>query len=104
MRVEAERTSFAIRSESIRLLQSLGFLDTATHRVEAHLTHAHTEPPSFDELENEFQRLHEVKISDPRVERDLADIRDRFQRARLADGLAKIGDTPQDEEPSDESV
>ncbi len=104
VRVEAERASFVIRSELCQRLQSLGFLPTAAHRVEAHLTHAHAEPPSFDELENEFQRLHELEISDPRAQRELADLEDRFRRARLADGLSKIAEAPQDEEPSDDSV
>ena len=103
VRVEAERASFVIRSELCQRLQSLGFLPTAAHRVEAHLTHGHAEPPSFDELQNELQRLHELEGSDPRVERELADLSDRFHRARLADGLSQL-EAPQDEEPSDDSV
>ncbi len=104
VRVKAERASFVIRSELCQRLQSLGFLPTAAHRVEAHLTHAHAEPPSLDELENEFQRLHELEISDPRAQRELADLEDRFRRARLADGLSRIAEAPQDEEPSDDFV
>ncbi len=103
VRVEAERASFAIRSELCRRLQSLGFLPTAAHRVEAHLTHGHAEPPSFDELQNELQRLHELEGSDPRVVRELADLADRCHRARLANGLSQI-EAPPDEEPSDESL
>ena len=103
VRVEAERASFEIRRELCRLLQSLGFLPTTAHRVEDHLTHGYAEPPSFEELETELQRLHEVEISDPRVVRELADLQDRFGRARLAEGLSKVGETPQNEEPNDDS-
>ena len=74
VRVEAERAIFAIRSELCQRLQSLGFLYTATHRVEAYLTHGYAELPSFDELKTELQRLLEVEISDPRAVRELADL------------------------------
>ena len=104
VRVEAERASFAIRSELCQRLQSLGFLPTATHRIEAHLTHGYAEPPSFEELEIELRRLHEVEGRDPRAVRELADLQDLLDRAQLADGLFKMGEAPQNEEPSDESL
>lgn len=104
VRVEAERAIFAIRSELCRLLQSLGFLDTATHRVEAHLTHSYAELPSFDKLRIELQRLRKVERSDPRAVRALAELQGLLNRAQLADGLSKVGEAPQDEEPSNESV
>lgn len=62
-RVEAERGVIAVLGESVRVLQSLGFLPEAARRVRAEVTHR-AEPPGFDELRAELARLSDLAGGD----------------------------------------
>ena len=89
VRVEAERASFAIRSEVCQRLQSLGFLPTAAQKMEASLTHQATEIPSFEQIDGEVVRLieiHQQQSPDEGVEapQKLLEFKNKISRAKLA--------------------
>ena len=56
-KMDGEHRCFQIRSELIQRLQSLGFLPTATQRIEADVRHAPAPSRSLKELYHEARRL-----------------------------------------------
>lgn len=61
VKIEAERACVEVRDRAIQRLQSLGYLPTATRRVEADLTHRLEAQASLDELSEEVARLQEIQ-------------------------------------------
>jgi hypothetical protein len=62
-KIDAEHRCFQIASTLSERLQSLGFLKTATAKIEADLTHHLENPLSLDELESELKHLQEIEKS-----------------------------------------
>lgn len=60
VRIDGERSCFQIMNDLAIRLQSLGFLPTASHRIEADLTHHNGGMDSASELRSELQRLGEI--------------------------------------------
>ena len=68
VRIDAERAAFEMRIKEIACLQSLEFLPSAAHRIEA----SHTlslEPPGIDALEVEIEQL--KPLADDETAKDL---------------------------------
>lgn len=63
IKIDAEHRCFQITSTLTERLQSLGFLKTATTKIEADLTHHLENPLSLDELESEVKRLQDIEKS-----------------------------------------
>jgi len=57
VRIDGERAVFTILDELAARLQSLGYLPTVTHRVQADLTHHLGSAPGLDGLQEEIDRL-----------------------------------------------
>lgn len=57
VRVEAVRSTWTVVKELTEKLQSLGYLPTAAHQIRADLTHHIDEPPSFEQMQVEVERL-----------------------------------------------
>jgi hypothetical protein len=57
VRVDAEHRCFQIVNDLTHTLQRLGYLPTATQRIEADLTHHAPDLPTLDDLSGEVERL-----------------------------------------------
>jgi len=65
VKVDAEHRSFQIFEKTIERLKSLGFLPTATQRIEADLRHSAAFSLSLEEIQHEAGRLQGIKTSLP---------------------------------------
>ena len=86
VRIEAEHRCFQILSNLVEGLQRLGYLPTATQKLEADLTHHAGALPEFAALEAEGLRLKKVSQQLPcgdAIER-VAQLEQTLNRARLA--------------------
>lgn len=85
VRVDAEHRCFQILSELVQRLQGVGYIPTATQRVEADLLHRTAEVPDLDSLSVEVARLREVSIdSDGNVPEEVQQLVGELERASLA--------------------
>jgi DNA-binding CsgD family transcriptional regulator len=64
-RIDAEHKCFQIVNELAERLQSMGYLPTATKKLEADLKHHLEETLSLDQISSEAQRLQDIKSSLP---------------------------------------
>lgn len=63
VKVEAEKSCFHVVDSLAERLQSMGYLPTATQKLQANLTHHSNKSLSFDEIQAEAQRLKEIESS-----------------------------------------
>ncbi len=88
VKVDAEHRCYQILSDSIQRFQSLGYLPTATQRIEAQLTHNTNDLPDLNDLRDEFKRLQSVLQIDPvtncNLLEQLAEVGGSIERAGLA--------------------
>lgn len=104
-RVDGNHRCFQIVSDFVKSLQSLGYLPTATKKVEANLTHHVGGVPSLPELREQLNQLQVVArdLTDPdgSVTKSILLLEDQIKKAELAteiEGLASsITEDPTDE-------
>lgn len=86
VRIEAEHRCFQIVSNLVEGLQRLGYLPTATRKLEADLIHHAGSLPEFSAIEAEVSRLKDVFQELPGSEAGerMADLERTLDRARLA--------------------
>ena len=92
-KVDAEKNCFAIFSELIQRLQSLGFLPSAAQRIEARLTHQ-GEVPEYEHMLGEIHRLQQLNQTaggGAAVLDSLAALEDTATRGRLAERIDDAG-------------
>lgn len=65
VKVEAEKSCFHVVNSLTERLQSMGFLPTAAQKLQADLMHHSDHMLSFDEIQSELNRLHDIKSSLP---------------------------------------
>lgn len=92
IKIDAEHRCFQIVRDLVNSLQKLGYLPTATQRLEADLTHHVGELPSLTDLQTEIERL---KLVDGGASSgvDLAEIEHVVERATLASRVKDIVST-----------
>jgi transposase len=86
-RIDAEHRCFEIVRDLVQGLQRLGYLPTATQKVEADLTHRVAELPSVEDLRAELNRLGQLPGADRRGLDEAAQL---VGRAELASRVRDI--------------
>lgn len=88
LKVEAEHRCYQIISDLVGAMQRLGYLPTATQRVEADLTHHLGEVPDFATMQAEVRRLkaisHQEGQDGPEAARQLGQLEHQIAQADLA--------------------
>lgn len=65
VKIQGERSCFEIYDALVGRFQQLGYLPTATQKVEADLTHHLGPPASLDDLQQELERVREIERAYP---------------------------------------
>lgn len=101
VKVDAEYRCFQIASDMVSSLQRLGYLPTATARLQADITHSIGEIPELPQLDMEAQRLMqltgEIQGTDPRLTEQLTEIRTQIVKVQLADKIQTISNVLEEE-------
>jgi DNA-binding CsgD family transcriptional regulator len=85
VKVDAEHRCFQILSDLVQRLQGLGYLPSATQRIEAELLHHVDEIPSLECIGAELNRLAEINADgDGRLPPEISQLQAEFQRATIA--------------------
>ena len=94
VKVDAEHRCFQIISEMTKSLQSLGYLPSASTKLQAEITHNIGQIPELPQLDLEAQRLlqltGEIQDTDPRLLEQIDDIRTQIARVKLADRIQTV--------------
>ncbi len=95
-KIDAYHRCYQIVSDLTEKLQRLGYLPTASHKVEASLTHHVAELPQFNELHDEVKRLKLVSErtigGDPESTKQLALLESQITQADLASQVAQVSE------------
>lgn len=108
VRVEAEKSCFAVMVGLTESLQSLGYLPTAAQQIEADVRHGSAAVPGYQELSVEIDRLEAIaeETGDGQVVTTLKKLRSTATRARVVERLGDVQASlsqEEDEEDSDDS-
>lgn len=112
VRIDAEQRCYQIVSDLVQSLQRLGYLPTATQKVEADLTHHVGDVPGLEEMQAEVQRLKQL-TQDPggSVPAELVELENQLTRAGLAAKVEQlaadaqvVAEPPGDDDGSSEQV
>ncbi len=105
VKVDAEYRCFQIINEMTISLQRLGYLPTATARLQADITHSIGQIPELPQLDMEAQRLMqltgEIQGTDPRLTEQLTEIRTQIVKVQLADKIQTISKVFEEKEGHD---
>ena len=100
VRVDAEHRCYQIISDLVGVMQRLGYLPTAAHKVEADLTHHVGEVPDFATMQTEVRRLqrirHQTGDDAPEVTEQLGLLGRQITRADLASRVKFVSSTISD--------
>ncbi len=106
VKVDAEHRCYQIESDFITSLRHLGYLPTATAKLQADLTHHVGQLPDFAQLQGEVQRLKritsETKGTDPTVKEQLNEIETQLGKVKLVDQLESISNIIENKEVQNE--
>ncbi len=91
VRIDGERAVFQIQNELTQRLQSLGYMPTATQRVQAELTHHFGDIQDLETLELETERLARLQGLDPAAADKLARMSRVTDQARLLESASSQG-------------
>lgn len=91
VKVDAERSCFGIMSDLVQRLQSLGYLPTATQRLQADLTHNIGEIPTFEVLQAEVKRVTHAAAMSGDVPPEVKQLEEVVARAALAAQVEAAG-------------
>lgn len=92
LRVDGEQRCFQIVNDLVARLQRVGYLPTATHKVEAELTHNMGELPDLPSMQSELQRLKQIQASTGNEHVQLNQLEEEITRAGIA---ARLEDAAQ---------
>lgn len=93
VQIEGEKSCFDVLDRMVARLQSLGYLPSATQRVQAELTHHLAATPNLDDLEAEVRRLSELPSATTRSDPALD------QLETVVSGLRRLESTPESKAP-----
>ncbi|GAG47337.1 unnamed protein product, partial [marine sediment metagenome] len=107
VKVDAEHRCYQIVSDMIASLRHLGYLPTATSKLQADFTHNIGQIPDFSEMQAEVQRLRQIagetKGTDPELTEQFSEIEDQLGRVKLADKIESISNIVENKEVQNES-
>lgn len=83
-KIDGERAAFQILNDLTERLQSLGYLPSAAHRVQADLTHHLGGVPGFDWILSEIQRVQEITGNENNAAGELGRLAELAEQASSA--------------------
>ena len=91
-KIEAELGCWSVSRELISTLQTLGYLPSAPRVFQGELTHRVEEAPSYEELQQELQRVGQILAADGQTEvlEDVGRMQDTVGRLHLSSRLKSI--------------
>ena len=105
VKVDAEHRCYLVLSDMVRAMQSLGYLPTAAHQIQADLTHHLDEPPGFDQTLTEVTRL-ELLLetsggADDTARQQLSQLKSSITQYSASDQVAQIRESLHKETDND---
>ena len=106
VKVDAEHRCYQIISDMVASLQRLGYLPTATPRLQADFTHTFGQIPDFAQMQAEVQRLRQItgetQGTDPQLTEQLNQIETQLVKVNLAGQIEKISGVIENRQVQDE--
>jgi hypothetical protein len=107
VKVDAEHRCYQIVSDMVASLQRLGYLPTATPRLQADFTHTFGQFPDFAQMQAEVQRLRQItgetQGTDPQLTEQLNQIETQLVKANLAGQIENISNIVESRDIQNES-
>lgn len=107
VKVDAEHRCYQIVSDMIASLRHLGYLPTATARLQADFTHNIGQIPDFAQMQAEVQRLKQItgetQGADPQLTEQLNEIESQLAKVDLANQIENISNIVESREIQNES-
>jgi len=107
VKVDAEHRCYQIVSDMVTSLQRLGYLPTATSKLQADFTHNIGQIPDFSQMQAEVQRLRQItgetQGTDPQLTEQLNQIETELGKVRLVNQIEKISNIVESREIQNES-
>jgi len=107
VKVDAEHRCYQIVSDMIASLQRLGYLPTATPRLQADFTHNIGQIPDFSQMQAEVQRLRQItgetQGTDPKLIEQLNEIETQLGKVSLVNQIENISNIVESREIQNES-
>ena len=102
--VEATHRAYQIYSDLTIRLQSLALLPSATHHIQATLTHHAGEVPDYERLDNEVKRVKSTVVAasanDPKLLVQLQELEQRIDRGKLLNDISVVEQAAQKGQPN----
>lgn len=107
VKVDAEHRCYQIRSDMTASLQRLGYLPTATSKLQADFTHSIGQIPDFAQIQAEVQRLRQItgetQGTDPQLTEQLNQIETELVKVKLVNQVENISNIVESREIQNES-
>ena len=107
VKVDAEHRCYQIRSDMTASMRHLGYLPTATSKLQADFTHNIGQIPDIAQMEAEVQRLRritgETQGNDPQLTEQLNQIETQLVKVSLVNQIEKISNIVESKEIQNES-
>ncbi len=107
VKIDAEHRCYQIISDMIASLQRLGYLPTATPRLQADFTHNIGQIPDFSQMQAEVQRLRQItgetQGTDPQLTEQLNQIETELVKVKLVNQIENISNIVESKEGQSES-
>ncbi|MFB0553661.1 MAG: helix-turn-helix transcriptional regulator [Phycisphaerae bacterium] len=107
VKVDAEHRCYQIISDMIASMRHLGYLPTATSKLQADFTHNIGQIPDFSQMQAEVQRLRQItgetQGADPQLTEQLNQIETELEKVKLVNQIEKMSNTVKSKEIQNES-
>ena len=107
VKVDAEHRCYQIRSDMTASLQRLGYLPTATSKLQADFTHSIGQIPDSAQMQAEVQRLRQItgetQGTDPQLTEQLNHIETQLVKVKLVNQIENISNIVESKEIQNES-
>ena len=101
VKVDAEHRCYQIASDMIASMRHLGYLPTATSKLQADFTHNIGQIPDFTQMQTEVQRLRQItretKQTNPKLIEQFDEIESQLTKVKLADKIENLSKTVESE-------
>lgn len=102
VKIDAEHRCYQIFSDMICSMQRLGYLPTATARLQADLTHHVDQIPELSQMQQEVQRLKKIRVLDSTAKKQLLEIETELKKVKLADKIDNFSKTVESRQVQDD--
>jgi len=107
VKVDAEHRCYQIRSDLTASMRHLGYLPTATSKLQADFTHNIGQIPDFAQIQAEVQRLRQItgeaQGTDPQLTEQLNHIETQLVKVKLVNQVENISNIVESKEIQNES-